>query len=405
MCTPEWEDDIPNEVDCDRGVDELSEHLRGSSNLNLITPPPRASRTLGESITVEESERGPQNRPENQSIQLELNELEAEENVEPGDHYEQSNPNEYIDPGDRLLRSSPDETIDPGDAGLLQANPNELESLEALVDSETIEVDVDSAADDENEVEDKEDTADTGLRRSSHACRPNTRYTAYTATKGIIIPKSYEAAVSDQHHHASWEQAIKEELEKLQALDTWEYVDLPRGKRTVDSKWVFTVKYTPTGLVDRYKARLVARGFTQVAGDDYLETFSLTIRSESVQILLAIGASEDLEIRQLDVVSVYPRSQLHADVYIRAPAALGALPGKVLKLKKSLYGLKQSGREWYIEAIKGLDKLGFKPCYSEPSIFVNPDRSQIISVYVDDMLVLGADLTRVKETIRGIADR
>jgi hypothetical protein len=77
-----------------------------------------------------------------------------------------------------------------------------------------------------------------------------------------------------------------------------------------------------------------------VAGDDYLETFLPIIRSESVQILLAIGASKDLEIRQLDVVSVYPRSELHADIYIRALAALGTLPGKVLKLKKSLYGLK-----------------------------------------------------------------
>jgi hypothetical protein len=90
---------------------------------------------------------------------------------------------------------------------------------------------------------------------------------------------------------------------------------------------------------------------------------------------------------------------------MRAPAALGVPPGKVLKLKKSLYGLKQSGREWYIEATKGLDKLGFKPCYSEPSIFVNLDRSQIIGIYVDDMLVLGADLVRVKETIKGIAQQ
>ena len=162
---------------------------------------------------------------------------------------------------------------------------------------------------------------------------------------------------------------------------------------------MFTVKYTPTGLIDRYKARLVARGFTQVAGDDYLETFSPTIRSESVRILLAIGACEDLEIRQLDVVSVYPRSRLHAEVYMRAPPALNAPKGKVLKLNKSLYGLKQSGREWYIEATKGLKELGFSPCYSEPSIFINSDRSQIIGVYVDDMLVLGADLVEVKKTI------
>ena len=124
-----------------------------------------------------------------------MNELEAKENVEPGDHYKRSNPDEFVDPGDRLLRSSPDETVDPGDAGLLQANPDELELLEHLVDTETIEVDVGSATDDE--VEDEEDAADTRLRRSSRARRPNTRYTAYTATKGIIIPKSYKAAVSD----------------------------------------------------------------------------------------------------------------------------------------------------------------------------------------------------------------
>jgi hypothetical protein len=76
-----------------------------------------------------------------------------------------------------------------------------------------------------------------------------------------------------------------------------------------------------------------------------LETFSPTIRSELVQILLVIGASKDLEICQLDVVSVYPRSELYTEVYMQVPAALGILPGKVLKLKKSLYRLKQSGQE------------------------------------------------------------
>jgi hypothetical protein len=173
MCTPEWDDDIPNEVDCDRGVDELSEHLRGSSNLNLTTTlPPRASRALGANIIVEESERGPQNQPENQSIQPELNELGADEHVEPGDHYKRSNPDKYVDLGDRLLRSSPNKTVDLGDAGLLQANPNELESLETLVNSETIKVNVDSVANDK--VEDKDDTADTELRRSSYTYRLNT---------------------------------------------------------------------------------------------------------------------------------------------------------------------------------------------------------------------------------------
>jgi hypothetical protein len=164
------------------------------------------------------------------------------------------------------------------------------------------------------------------------------------------------------------------------------------------------VKYTPTGLINRYKARLVAQGFSQSLKDDYLETFSPTIRAKSLRVLLAIGALKDLEIKQVDVVSAYPRAQLHATVYMRPPKALGAPEGTVLLLQKPLYGLKQSGREWYIEACRGLKTLGFRPCFSDPSIFVTEDRSLIIGLYVDDMLVLGKDPQAVDAIIRGMKD-
>ena len=123
-----------------------------------------------------------------------------------------------------------------------------------------------------------------------------------------------------------------------------------------------------------------------------METFSPTIRAESLRILLALGAYEDLEIRQIDVVSAYPRSKLHAVVYMRPPKALKCPKGMVLLLLRSLYGLKQSGREWYIEACAGLKSLGFYPCFSEPSVFITTDRSIIIGLYVDDMVVLGQEL-------------
>jgi len=129
------------------------------------------------------------------------------------------------------------------------------------------------------------------------------------------------------------------------------------------------------------------------------------MRSESLRILCSIANSLDWEIRQVDVVSAYPRSKLHAKVYIKAPDGLDIPKGKVLLLLQALYGLKQSGREWYIEACTGLKELGFTPCYSEPSVFVNTDHSQIIGLYVDDMIILGADLRAVKETIKGIAAR
>jgi hypothetical protein len=244
-------------------------------------------------------------------------------------------------------------------------------------------------------------------RRGINRFDPNdpSTFLAFKATEGIAIPKSYPQAMADLVNRANWDQAIKEEINKLQALGTWEYQDLPIGKKAVGCKWVFTIKYTPTGVIDRYKARLVAQGFTQIPGDDFLETFSPTIRSESLRTLLAIATIEGLEIRQLDVVSAYPRSELHAEVYMRPPEALDAPKGKVLRLRRSLYGLKQSGREWYIEACKGLKNLGFYPCHGEPSVFTTNDRSLIIGLYVDDMLILGADIRAVKETVKAISKR
>jgi hypothetical protein len=98
---------------------------------------------------------------------------------------------------------------------------------------------------------------------------------------------------------------------------------------------------------------------TQVPGDDFLETFSPTIRLESLRVLLAIAAYRDMVLRQLDVINAYPCSDLHATVYMRPPESLKCPKGMVLLVKKSLYGLKQSGREWYIVASRGLESLGF----------------------------------------------
>jgi hypothetical protein len=238
---------------------------------------------------------------------------------------------------------------------------------------------------------------------------------AYSAEASIGIPKTYEEAVSDPVHKGDWNEAIQAELSKLMALNTWKVVRRPANERRVGNKWVFTVKYTPTGLVDRFKARLVAQGFSQRWGIDYEETFSPTMRADSMRVLLAIATILDLEIRQVDIVSAYPNSKLHATVYMRIPKGLDidriaeakGIPRDeiALQILQSLYGLKQSGREWYIEAATGLQELGFQPCHHDPSIFVNIDRTIIIGVYVDDMLVLGANPLEVEKTIKGISSK
>ena len=103
---------------------------------------------------------------------------------------------------------------------------------------------------------------------------------------------------------------------------------------------MFTIKYTPIGLLDRFKARLVAQGFSQVPGANFEETFSPTVRLESLRTLLAIGAALDYEIHQTDVANAYARSNLYTKVYMRLPKGLVTLKGKCLRIRKSLYGLK-----------------------------------------------------------------
>ena len=229
------------------------------------------------------------------------------------------------------------------------------------------------------------------------------RHRAYQAIEIIPIPQSYTEAINDSVYGAYWKDAIQVELTKLQSLNTWTYSTLPPGKKAIGCKWVFTIKYTPTGLVDRYKARLVAQGYSQVPGDDFLETFSPTIRLESLRLLLAIGAYENLEIRQIDVVNAYPRSKLHTTVYVKPPQALNCPEGTVLEVNRALYGLKQSGREWYIEVSTKLRELGFEPCYSEPSVFINLNTGIIIGVYVDDMILLGPELQYIEAVIKQIS--
>ena len=213
----------------------------------------------------------------------------------------------------------------------------------------------------------------------------------------IVPPKDYSSAIDHPEYSRQWRDAVTDELEKLFGLGTFEYTELPPGKETVDTKWVFTIKSTPTGLVDRFKARLVARGFSQRAGDDFWETFSPTVRYESVRMILAIACAEDLEVHQADVDTAYPRAELHAEVYVRKIDGITLPANKVLRVRKAFYGLKQAGREWYIEACNTLANLGLQPVFNDPSVFINTDKSLVVGLFVDDMIIAAKTLDAVEE--------
>jgi hypothetical protein len=129
-------------------------------------------------------------------------------------------------------------------------------------------------------------------------------------------PDSYEAAITHPTHGKQWEPALQEEYDSIIKSGTWELVPRPTNRDTVSWKWVFKAKKNEEGTIIRFKARLVVRGFTQVYGVDYMDTFAPVAKMASLWILLAIAAFEDLEIHQMDVITAFLAGKLDVEVYM-----------------------------------------------------------------------------------------
>jgi len=203
----------------------------------------------------------------------------------------------------------------------------------------------------------------------------------------IIIPDTYRQAISDPEHSAQWKRAINAEIQALEGNDTWTEQALPKGANKVSCKWVFSVKYGSNGAIERYKARLVARGFSQRHGVDYDETFSPTVRMDTLRLFLAIVAREDLECHHVDVNNAFTEATLVEDIYLTPPEGVNVAVGKVLKINKSLYGLKQAGRNWNDLCVKVLKEAGFEQSKAEPCMLTHRTKRVTVLLYVDDIPV------------------
>jgi Reverse transcriptase (RNA-dependent DNA polymerase) len=173
---------------------------------------------------------------------------------------------------------------------------------------------------------------------------------------------------------------------------TWNIVPLPAGKRAIGSRWVFKIKKKSDGSIERYKGRLVAKGFLQKEGIDYTETFAPTVRLSAVRTVLALAALEDMELESVDVSSAFLNGELDESVYMKLPEGFGVEGDDgtvvwVLKLLKSLYGLKQAGRCWSKKLHEVLTNLGFTRTESEHSFYIYEHNGVkiLVPVYVDDL--------------------
>ena len=246
-------------------------------------------------------------------------------------------------------------------------------------------------------------------RRSARVPRPNPRYIirapggnqrlSYAELLAAAHigrdPASYAEAMGSDNV-VDWLEACRYEISALDKNKTWDLVDLPDGRKAVKSKWVFKLKAD-----SRYRARLVAKGFTQIPGIDYDETFSPVARFESLRLLIALAALEDWEIHQLDVKSAFLNGVLEEEIYMEQPEGfiMAGQETKVCRLKKAIYGLKQASRAWNQQFHGVLIELGFTRIYADAGVYVNNQRGDdplFLILYVDDITIMGASLEAIK---------
>ena len=192
-----------------------------------------------------------------------------------------------------------------------------------------------------------------------------------------------------------WKAAMDKEIDTLERADTWTTISRPAGKNIVGSKWVFRIKRKSDGSVDKYKARLVARGFTQVYGVDYFDTYSPVAKMASFRTILALAARHDWDIESFDFNGAYLNGTLNDDeeIYMQEPPGYETQgEPSVKRLHKSLYGLKQAGRKWYEALSHALADLGFRASAADPGVFIAKidNHTLILAIHVDDCILTGS---------------
>lgn len=222
-----------------------------------------------------------------------------------------------------------------------------------------------------------------------------------TSSLDLVTPNNYaDVLKSPQRIH--WEAAMKEEMDSLDSRGTLLYVDRPLSAKVLPVRWVFTLKRDEFGQPIRFKARFVVKGFMQVEGIDYDETYAPVCRQETRRVLISLAAQKGLPLHQIDVKTAFLHGELEEEVYVEQPPGFKSGP-KVCKLQKALYGLKQAPRAWHTKLVEVLTALGFKAASSDPGLFIHETEGGqhvYLLTYVDDMLLVSSDIKAVEEVKR-----
>lgn len=200
-----------------------------------------------------------------------------------------------------------------------------------------------------------------------------------------------------------WDDPMDDEIDALEDIDTWTIYTLPLDKTPIGCKWVFKVKFNADGTVEHYKVHLVAKEYTQQERVDYHETFSPVMKLTTVKLILALSAIHNFTLHQLDISNAFLNGDLDEEIYMRLPPGYASRKGDklpenaVCKLKKSLYGLKQASRQWFLKFSTTRTSLGFTQTHSDHTCFLKTTDTLFLCVlvYVDDIIISSNDDSQV----------
>jgi len=213
-----------------------------------------------------------------------------------------------------------------------------------------------------------------------------------------------------------WLEAAYAELQAHVVNGTWELAELPPSKRAIGSRWVFKVKRKPDGSIDKYKGRIVAQGYSQVAGIHYGEVFASTGRMAAMRAVIALAAIEDLELETVDISTAFLNGDIDREIYMKVPEglevdgepALGEDPKKwVLRLLKGLYGIKQGPRIWVLKLHSVLTEIGFERTDCDYSVYIyrRNNVKVILLIHVDDLLIASNSRDTIQKVKSDLASR
>ena len=234
------------------------------------------------------------------------------------------------------------------------------------------------------------------------------------------------STMANAHDNPTWEQAMNGpdkngywkaceiEINTLNEKKAWQIVDREAWMNVLPSTWAFKCKRYPDGSVRKLKARFCVRGDRQIEGTDFFETFAPVINWQTVRIMLVLSIILGLKTKQVDYTAAFVQAPIDKDpnwnqmteeerrrsgVYLEMPRGFKE-NGRVLKLNQSLYGLKQSPRNFFLHLKENLEKVGLKQCESDPCLFIS--KKVVCLVYVDDTLFYAKDQADIDAVINDL---